>query len=151
METILAIIMVLVIASPFILAGKARKNREKNIKISLDELASSNNTSIKDFDLWFGCGIGSNSTLDKLFFVRNLEDANDKVAIDLKEFQQCKLKKDINKAGNLTHMELVFTPKNKSVSEKKIEIFDTEINPQLNGEIQVSEKWLQRLNQEAFA
>lgn len=145
--TLIGLMMIAFIALPFILSGKARKNREQKIKNSLFDLAKISNSNIDQFDLWSGSGIGINYNSKLIYFIRLVSDINESFTINLTDYKNCKLIKTSNKEGDLEEISIVLVPKQLQKETKTLPFFYSELNPQLNGEIQISEKWSKTINE----
>ncbi len=144
---IIGFVMILLIASPIVLTGISRKSREKKLANDFNLLSKSNNSTISQSDFWSGTVIGINQDDKLVFFIRQLKDLNESIAINLNEFQKCNFIKTTNKGDVVEKLELVFTPITKNKPETKLEIYNAEINPLLAGEIKIAEKWVKLINE----
>lgn len=145
---IIGTIIVAVCAMPFVLMNRGRKKREKQVQKALMDLAERHDCQIDQYEICNNLGIGMDKDKNVVFFYRSTEGVHDEQYIYLDMTKSCKV---INTGRNLKtnngnqriidRLELSLVPNVKEGQEVKLEFFDSEVDPQLNGQFQLIEKW----------
>lgn len=151
---IIGAISIILCALPFVMIRRSRKKREKVFLQSLSEIASKNNSQITQNEIFGSFAIGIDEIKNFVFSYRSVDDNVSEQIIDLGEIQSCKV---INTSKTFTNndasqkvigrLELSFIPTAKNKPEIRLEFFNTDVNPQLNGELQSIEKWAKHINE----
>ncbi|MEZ4948488.1 MAG: hypothetical protein R2784_03720 [Saprospiraceae bacterium] len=140
---------IVLIALPFLLIRRNQNKNKAKMYDILNALAQQHETIIEKFDLAGNFIIGTDPKHEFVFFFKKGKDEEVIHQVDLKEIENCKVvKKDLLKGNYKTveRLELVFVPKDKSQLETYFEIFNIEQNMQLNGELQVVDRWKVEIN-----
>lgn len=147
---IIGIICIALCAMPFILTSVNKNKKNKQTLDKLKNLAKRNNSEISQYEIcgYYAIGIDkSNKTVS--FILKNEEDMEEQF-INLNTIKSCELihvKKPINnKEKELSQLYLKLNPVDKNRSPYNLEFFNTDINYQINNEIQSSEKWNALIN-----
>lgn len=148
---IIGLIMLALCALPFILSGRNRKSKEEKIKKSFLDLAQKNNISDLQKDIWYGSAIGINVTNHQLVFYRKIKDIETTHILNLKDIQKSKVLKVNDLNNHIEKLELILTPYGKNNNEINLEFYNAEINPQLNGEFQLIDKWNKLINETIYS
>lgn len=147
-SALIGVIMLVLFTLPFIIMSMNKRKKSKQKLQKLKNLAEKHHCQINRFDFCGDFGIGIDETKNYVFFIQKvLENERDQY-LDLSVFQSCK---PINtsrtvkqKEGNYTiidKLELVFVPKAKTETEKRLEFYNSDNNMQPQGELQLLEKW----------
>lgn len=148
---IIGLIMVALCALPFILSNTNRKSSDQTIKKAIFELAHKNNTSILQNDFWFKTAIGINTANHQLFFYRKAKNLETSEIIDLTNYKKCSVIKLNDNSNHIDVLQLVLTPISSKNKEIILDFYNSEFNPQLNGEVQLIEKWSKIINETIFS
>ncbi|SFS33154.1 hypothetical protein [Lutibacter maritimus] len=143
---IIGLVMVALCTLPFILSGNSRTKNEQKIKNAFFELATKNNTTILQNDIWYKSAIGINTTSNELFFYRKIKDTETSEIIQLSDYQKCKIMKLNDSSNHIELLQLVLTSSSSNKPEIVLEFYNAELNPQLNKEVQLIEKWSKLIN-----
>ncbi|MDP3313502.1 hypothetical protein [Lutibacter sp.] len=146
-------IMIMVFVVPIVLASRSRKNKEKQILQSLQNLANEADTKISLYDLWDTTIIGMSETSHKLFFYRKTDDLEINHSVDFHSIQKCSvhtisrtLKSNNEDYVIIDKLELCLTIIDKSKREIILEFYNTDVSTQMNGELALVEKWNKIIN-----
>jgi hypothetical protein len=145
---IIGFVVLLLCAAPFILMNRHSKNKKQKLIQSINQLAASSGSSITTFDVLNDAIIGIDQNKRELFFVKNLEELVVEEKIILKNYQPIQVKKKTaNHKGNSFNNQFIkkiylhLEPKSTAIKEVNLELYDEETQFQLNGELQLAEKW----------
>lgn len=151
---IIGLVVLLLCAAPFILMNRHSKNKKQKLIQTLNQLAASSGNSITEFDVFNDAIIGIDQNNKTLFFVKKLEELNVEEKISLKDYQKSEVKKKMsNHHGPSSNMQIIkkihlhFQPKSSENREVNLEFYDENTQFQLNGELQLAEKWVVKCNQ----
>ncbi|MCB0461514.1 MAG: hypothetical protein R2816_05750 [Flavobacteriaceae bacterium] len=148
--TLIGIFIVVLCAIPFVIPYINRKKIEKQFLLSLKELAKQNDCSINQYEIFGNFAIGIDESKNFVFFTLNEEEGLNKQCVNLSMIKTC----IINKTYRLTakkekitdKLSLYFSFKEKSNPDIALDFYNSNVNYQLNGEIQIIEKWNQVIN-----
>ncbi|MBZ9651820.1 hypothetical protein [Psychroflexus montanilacus] len=145
---IIGAIIITICILPIVMLRRSRKKRESVLLQSLSEIATQNNCQINQYEILGSLAIGIDKTQNFVFFYRQIENNETKEFVNLDEIQSCNVintgKSLNNKNENqkeIDRLELSFIPTSINKSEIKMEFFNSDINVQLYGELQLIEKW----------
>jgi len=142
-----AIVIALCIV-PLIIIIWSRKKREKQLLNYLTNTANQHNSQITQYDFCGDFVIGMDEAKNYIFFSKMSKDKVDNMAIDLAEIQKCRMVKyrNQNNQALIERLDLNFTPVAKNKPMVNLAFFDAAVNIQLNGELQLIEKWSKTIN-----
>ena len=150
---IVGAIMIVICILPFILINNSIKKQKKQLLQSLSGLATQQNCKITQHELGSNLAIGMDENADFLFFFRRVKDKEIVQHIDLKDIQNCKVLNTSRTVRNSKEnyqvtdkLELCVTPKAKSRPDILLEFYNSDENSQLDGELQLIEKWTKIIN-----
>lgn len=150
---IIGTIIIAICILPFILIGNSIKKRKKQLLQSLSGLARQKNSKITHYELGADLAIGMDESTDFLFFFRRVKDKEIEQHIDMKTIQNCKVLntsrtiRNSKESYQLTDkLELCISPKVKNRPEIILEFYNSDENLQLDGELQLIEKWAKVVN-----
>lgn len=145
---IIGAIIITICILPIVMLRRSRKKRESVLLQSLSEIATQNNYQINQYEILGSLAIGIDKTQNFVFFYRQIENNETKEFVNLDEIQSCNVintgKSLNNKNENqkeIDRLELSFIPTSINKSEIKMEFFNSDVNAQLYGELQLIEKW----------
>lgn len=155
---IIGAIFIAICIVPFIVMSLNRKKKENQILKSLTNLAKQHNCQITQHDICRDFIIGIDEQKNFAFFYKNMDDSVVEQFVDLAEIQSCKAvdkTRPVNsKAANdnvIENLELSFMPIDKTKKVMSFGFYDSEVYIQLNGELQLVEKWAQLINKQLKA
>ncbi|MUH37223.1 hypothetical protein D9O36_15335 [Zobellia amurskyensis] len=151
--TLIGTISAVICAAPFVLVTRSVKKKEKAMLRSLNDFADQDNCKIHEHEYVGDFIIGMDTTKNVVFFYRKEKDSSEKLSVDLKDVKNChvsKIGKSVRHNGKveqtIERIELVFTTSPTASRDVVFELFNTQNNLQLNGELQTAEKWAQKVN-----
>lgn len=147
-----AIILAICIG-PLVIMYYNNVNKNSKMLQSLKKIAQQHNCNISKHEFCNNFAIGLDENNNYVFFFKQNEDDSVSQFVDLSEIKDCKAVKRTSatkiKDENITFyekIELRFISKNKSNAEIAFELYSPE-NRQLNGELQLVDKWSMQLNE----
>jgi len=154
--TIIGLILLLIMVSPFILLSKKKSKGGKQFLSILFDLAKKNNSKISEHELLNNVAVGMDRDAHQLYFIRKKENNNIVNNIDLSEIQKCRLvntSRKVNYKGGsyivVDQLELAFTCTDKNKPEIIFEFYNSEYDSlTFNEELQLASKWLKIINTE---
>lgn len=153
-SSLLIAILTLIFVSPIIWIRFKQKKSQNLLINALNDLAIQNNSKITKHEICGDIIIGIDISNKTIFFLNLSKENSSSVCIQLSEFKRTNINKKHrqvqSKDGNYTILEkliLNFEPKNKTSNEINIEFFDIDKSLQINGELQLIEKWSKVINE----
>lgn len=148
--TVVSVILVAVCASPIIYFIVSRKNQEKKIITSIKKLAAQNQETISAYETCGQLIVGVNNNSATLYYAKQLDDRFLIEKLSLKQVAgavvETKYKND-SPSKLIEHLGIRFLPKNGQVADLYWNFYNIKDNFQLNGELQLAESWVKRINQ----
>ena len=146
---IIAAIMLAISILPVILIHRGRRNKEKDLLQSLNNLAEKHNCKISKYETWNNSAIGFDETANMLFFFRRIKDKEITRHIKLSQISKCKIlntnrnvKVSDDNYSILEKIELVFFSGIKGNPDIHLEFYNSALSVQVNGEAQLAERWV---------
>lgn len=154
-STIIAAIIIIITATPFVMMSRGKAKREKKLYQKLIDLANQKSAKINKHEALQHLGIGLDTNNHIAFFYDNQDGKTIEKSVDLKEIKNVNLVKDktqIQKKSTekINRVGIEFLSKNKNQNNVFFEFFNDEKNPQVFGEIQMAEKWVGILQTEVI-
>ncbi|MFA5298417.1 MAG: hypothetical protein WC389_09460 [Lutibacter sp.] len=150
---IVGVIAVGICVLPFVLMVGGRKKKEKKLLLSVSAIAKEHNCKISQYEFCDEFVIGLDEIANFLFFFRNSNIKEMSEQINLAEIKTCKMKRtghyDNNREGGnstIEKLELQLSYIDKNKTDLLLPFFNEEEDVQMNGEIQVIEKWNEIVN-----
>lgn len=138
---------------PFVLMVGGRKKKEKKLLLLFSTMAKEQNCEISQYEFCDEFIIGLDEIANFLFFFRKSNSKEMSEQINLAEIKTCKINRighyDNNKEGShstIEKLELQFSFIDKNKTDLFLPFFNEEEDIQMNGEIQVIEKWNEIVN-----
>lgn len=155
-STIIGISLFLLFVIPIVLLNRRGKKTVQLFKKKLFSQAEKESCTINEFEIWNNAAIGIDTESSKIFFLKKVAYKDENEKIDLKEVSSCQLintNQNFNtKDGQQTiveKLELVFSFKEQQKDQKSFVLYDRDLdNINLNGEVQIAQKWLGILTKE---
>lgn len=145
---IIGILFLALFALPFVIDQRSRAARKKRVLRSLQELAEQQGCRIDQHELCGDLALGLDEGKNAIFYYRQEKEGHSSHSAHLAEMRSCKL---VNATRNNKHgggtaalterVQLSLLPKDQSKAELRLELFDAGSGLQLNGELQVAERW----------
>lgn len=146
--TITAAIIIALCSLPFIISSRRRRKIEKQLLLSLSEIAKQHNGKISQHEISGNYAIGIDETKGLLFFKKKTGNNENTQFIDLAEIQSCQVintgrtvKTGDDQYNVIDRLDLQFVPRAGNGANIKWVFYDAENHMQLNGELQSIEKW----------
>jgi hypothetical protein len=147
-STIIGIVLIILCALPFILLNRSRKKKEKIMLKNLSELANEHNCQITRRDFLCDSAIGMDEMKHFVFFFRKNKDREVKQYVDLAEMKSCRVMNINRPVGDTAGSQKVtdqlflsFIPRESKKGEVRFELYNSDVNVQLSGELQSAEEW----------
>ena len=141
---------IIICAMPFVLTTRSRNKKEKQLLLLLNNLAIQQQSNISKYDVFGYYAIGIDEIKKNVFYQFKAKEIEKQQFVDLTTIKKCKIE-NVSKStdGNSRVVEqlnlnLSFIDKNKP--DIILEFYNAEVNFQLNGEIQLIEKWNTLIN-----
>lgn len=151
---IIAAVLVAICAVPFMIMGRNKKKREKQLLQLLFDTASKENCKLTQSEFLNDIAIGLDGINNKLFFFKKIDAIEVEQHVSLSEIKNCGLlnsnrpldtKK--NKDIIIEKIGLTFTPIDKNKTNIVFEFFNSEETMLLSGELQLAQKWAKIINE----
>lgn len=137
---------------PFIAIGRSIKRKKTKMVQSLNRIALQNNVQISEQEFCGSIGIAISEKDNALLYFKGSKDKETNHFIKLNDIQQCNINKVSrtisSKSGKyqvIDKLELCFTFKKNNTPEMALEFYNTDDNVQLDGELQLMERWAQSI------
>lgn len=150
---ILGTIILTICIGPLVLLYFKSVNANRKMLQSLKEIAQQYNCNISKHEFCNNFVIGLDENNKYAFFFKQKEDESISQFVNLSEIQDCRAVKRTSytkvKDENISFfekIELKFIPKNKSQAETTFELYTPE-NRQLNGELQLVDRWSTQISE----
>lgn len=140
---------IILCAMPFILTTRSRNKKEKQLLLLLNNLAKQQQSNISKYDVFGYYAIGVDEIKKSVFYQFKTKELEKQQFVDLTTIKKCKIENisksaDGNSSVEQLNLNLSFMDKNKP--NVILEFYNAEVNFQLNGEIQLIEKWNTLIN-----
>ena len=151
---ILGMVAIAICVLPLIWLHRIQKKAANTLLFALTEFASKHHAALSTHEVHRDFAIGMDESKACVFFIKKSKDEDIATAIDLSEIKTCKVI-NTNMSFN-THdgvrkviekLELSFIPAVESKSTVNLELYDMDKNVQLSGELQLIERWADRINE----
>ena len=150
---ILGAIILAVCIGPLVIMYYRSVNQDNKMLQSLNEIAKQHNCNINQHEICNNFAIGLDENNNYAFFFKQIDEDSISQYVNLSEIKDCKAVKRTSftkiKDENITffeRIELKFVPSNKSKAEISFELYTPE-NRQLNGELQLVDRWSTQINE----
>lgn len=147
--TVTGAILVAVCATPIVYFVASQKNNNKYLVKSLKKLAAEYGHTINQYDICAHIIIGLDITSSMLYLIKQKGNEIEQHAISLKEISATILETHYAKNNNskvIERLGIRFLPKKGHVSDVFLEFYNTDDTFQLNGELQLVQTWIERIN-----
>ena len=145
---ITALIMLAVCVLPFVLMNRKKQKRIKHLKQTFTDFAKETNNTVGELDVCGGIVIGLDQKSNSLFFVKEHAETTVKICIELEHVIGVSLEKpQFNGSTSFEKIVLNFSIKNNPSKLIQLFLFDEKDKMQLDGELQLAEKWQKKLQE----
>ncbi|AKD05012.1 hypothetical protein POKO110462_18675 [Pontibacter korlensis] len=141
---IIGIISLAIFIVPVILIQRKQKGKSLERVKSLTALGEKHHIKIEQHDFCSNYAIGIDSVQHKLLYLKEGEQNNQEVLVDLSRVLNCSVNKafrDVNHTRIMDKIELVFSFKEPKTPKLALTFYDKEISLTLNDELRLCEKW----------
>lgn len=132
-------------AMPFVLTSRSRKNKERKLLASLQNLANTYEAKLTENEIFGHYAIGVDQTKNFAFFILKIGEDIYQQFVDLSTIKTCEIatigKSYGRKEKVIERLNLNLFPKDGSKPDIVFEFYNADINYQLSGEFQSIEKW----------
>lgn len=151
---IVGIIVTLICTVPIVILNIKKRNKEKTILNVLNKIASENNSQIDEYEIWNQSAIGLDNNSAYIFYTSLINENQISNSVNLSDVEKTKVnsiyrsvKTDDRTYNIIDKLELEFIYKNKNSAEKVLEFYNSNTNRlTLAGELQIAEKWSNKIN-----
>lgn len=150
---IVGLVATLAFVAPFVTMYRKRVKKEKRMYNNLKTNAIQQNSSLSAHEFCSDFVIGIDENKEKVFFFKLKKEEEINQFVDLSEIQKCELIKkgrDLKNPSSSMYstqkVSLYFYSKDKKNPNTEFELFHEETNLQLSGELQLGEKWCNKIN-----
>lgn len=140
---------------PFALLSRSIKKKKKELLKSVAAIATQFNSTIKKCDFGGQFAIALDESTNFVFFAKRAKDEIISQHVNLKEIKDCKPVNTIitTKVNNgydkeIDRLELQFLSNTKKNSDTLLELYNSDQNVLLSGELQIMEKWSKIINEQ---
>lgn len=151
--TIMGLAAIALFVLPVVAMNKSRKNKEKELLEGLKTLATSNNSDIHSFDFGMEFAIGLSQSKRQVFFHKRGKAKIVEQCISLEKVQKCfsdftkrRIRTKNGVESVIEKIELVMISNEKDNEIIRLGFFNSEEYSQMNGEIELVEKWQAVIN-----
>ncbi|NDV44105.1 hypothetical protein [Flagellimonas sediminis] len=151
--SIMGLFAIALFVLPVVILNKSRKNKEKELLVGLNAMASSNNSHIEIVDYGMEFAIGLSKSKSLVFFYKKGKTQEVRTTIPLNQVQKCvpeytkrKIRTKNGTESVIDKIELLFHFKDRGLESKRLEFFNSEEYSQINSEIELIEKWTSLIN-----
>jgi hypothetical protein len=155
---IIAAVLVAICIVPFLIMGRNKKKRDKQLLQLLFDTASKENCKITQSEFLNDIAIGLDGINNKLFFLKKIDAIEVEQHVSLLEIKNCGLLNSnrpldtkMNKGVIIEKIGLTFTPNDKNKTNIVFEFFNSEETMLLSGELQLAQKWEKIINEKLKA
>lgn len=152
-----AAIMLSICVLPFILMNRKKQKRIKQLHSNFIKNITEKGLIIGQHEVCGNIVIGFDSTLTQLFFLKQNHKIDRNISIPLNSIIDCKIEKSyeidnnsMDQSTSLDKIVLTLTTKEAQSKNHRLVLFDCNDRMQLDGELQLGEKWL-KIIQEKIA
>ena len=145
---ITACILLAVCTLPFVLMNRKKQKRVKELFTNFSEMIQSKGLQLGQYDVCGDIVIGMDANSSRLFYYKKHKETASNMEIEINSIANCNVSKIYSDGSNVSNdntsidkITLLFALKSSSVKEKSIVLFDDDDNLQLDGELQLAEKW----------
>lgn len=154
-SAIVGIVILLAIATPFVLLNFNSNKKRRLIVRSLTDFAEKNNCRISQFESWNNAIIGIDDQANQLFFIRIGKDNLTNQHIDLHQVIKCQMQNSVRtinyREGHTKVIDIIklgLSLKDKNQPPVFLECYNAQTdNLTLSGELQIAEKWCKIIEQ----
>lgn len=139
----------MICALPFVLMMINQKKRARQILNALSQMANENQTQIQEYEICGQLAIAIDSGKKHLFYYLKTDQSEFNEVIVLDTIKNCSEKVIYNHEDDSrkTVQELSITFNLKQGTPKTWQLYHADIQPQLDGELQLMKKWVHLINQ----
>jgi hypothetical protein len=152
-SAIIGAILLSIFIVPVMILNYHRVREEKKKLKSIQEIALYHNCNISQYEICGDFIIGLDEIRGFVFFLKQKKEDSVSQFVDLSHIHNCQMLKKTRTIESenvngviLERVELSFIPTNKSKAATHFELYDEETNMQLRGELQLVEKWSNKIN-----
>lgn len=139
-----AAIMLAVCVLPFVLMNQKKKKHIKHLKQTFNNFVNEHKQTIEVFETCGEVAIGFSTDSSHLFFVKEHNTSTVKVCLDMKNISGVSIEKIfLNDSSSFDKLGLTFNLKGNTLKLTQLIFFDCDDKRQLDGELQLVEKWQQ--------
>lgn len=141
--------LVLLLTTPFIVSNMKRAKRDKALKEALAALDPAAGLSFSHSEVWNDTyAIGIDTDKAKVAYIRKTGDSQQGIMADLREATDCKVEVTARTGktpnGSITVIDgvsLVITFRDRALSQKVMEFYNSEVHPLVGSEKELADKW----------
>lgn len=153
-SAIIALSLILISVAPFYFMIRNNKKKANQFIQNLQDMASKNNLSITQHDVWNNAAIGTDRNMEMVFFVKKTKEGAIQQQIQLDDIQRTRV---VNSSRSVTtnngrfnvtdKIELAFSSYDRTKPEILLNFFDVSTDGlSVTKELRMAEKWSELIN-----
>jgi len=153
-STIIGIVCTILFFVPIYLLSRSGASKRKQRLSVLMAFSEKSGLRLSAKEAWNDCAIGIDAASKQVVYVKNAQDDQREVLIDLKDIARCSINnvsREVKSSGGtqriIEQIELQFFHKKVEMKPVSIQFYDGKKQMQLSGELQLAEKWAALVNQ----
>ena len=150
---IMGAVLIAICVLPFVIVGRNRKKKKKQILQLLTNIAKKYNAQISRYDFCAGFAIGLDETKNAVVLYKQGQDGVTENYVNLSEIQKSRAVTTHRTVGDkdrnfnvIDRLDLVLVPIAKQKEDIKLPFFDAEDSLQMSSEMPLAEKWSDLIN-----
>ena len=145
-SALVGLIIIVICIVPFVIMSQGNRKTKKQKLAALEHIAHEQNCSISQHDVCGDFVIGFDDRKKHVFFYKEYNDKKEETFVDLAHVKDCKIIKEDKRINNKSGAYSIIDKLNlsfKTTNNKEIrmEFYNSDVNLQLSGELQMIEKW----------
>lgn len=152
-STLVGLIIIALCVIPFILLSRGSKRKNKQMLLELESIAKEQSCIINKHEFCGDFVIAIDEAKKHLFFYKENNQHQSKLFVDLAHIKSCRINKVDKRIQNMDgaytiidKLSLCFKPRANNQKEIQLELYNSDVNLQLSGELQLIEAWQQLIN-----
>ncbi|MFB6319483.1 hypothetical protein [Saccharicrinis sp. FJH54] len=152
---IISVVLVGIWVIPVVILNRTRRKKEHKMLQAMRDFAKEQHSAITDYELYGDFSVGIDIAGHFFYYTSESNGITEVKHINLKEIKNCKVvttrRSVVKKEGESSavgRLDLQLIPLDRNEPFITLEFYNSDKNPQLNGEIQSIEKWSKVINKQ---
>ena len=140
-------IILIICVLPFALTTKNNRKRKTQILKTLNQLVVQHKSEVNSYEAKTNFAIGIDEVKGLIFFIRQLKNGKiETKCLELIKIKTCKVNRENSTGNQVERLSLIFIHFNEQKNNEEMEFYNIDINLQLDGELQMVERWAVIIN-----